>query len=107
MKLVDLIGLRGYKGAELLAGRYNNKNVRNPFEQRAKPGSPYFWSQPETYSERIMQSFVEDPARRLLNLSGGSPGARHGDDIRKLIEEKLNEDYYEEKGKPKRKQPSP
>jgi hypothetical protein len=107
MKLVDLIGLRGYKGAELLAGRYNNKNVRNPFEQRAKPGSPYFWNQPETYSERIMQSFVEDPARRLLNLSGGSPGARHGDDIRKLIEEKLNEDYYEEKGKPKRKQPSP
>lgn len=94
-KMFDFLGLRGYKAGEYLAGRFDNKNTRNPFVQRAPEVNP-FWSSPGTYTERIQQSLIEDPARRLLNLSGGSPGARHGDDVRRILEALRGPGYYEE-----------
>lgn len=93
--LFDFFGFRGYKAGELLAGRFDNENVRNPFVQRAPDGNP-FWSNPSSYAERIQQSLLEDPSRRLLDLSGGAPGARHGDDVRRIIEALRGDGYYEE-----------
>lgn len=92
---MDLVLMRGYKGAEYLAGRFDNDNMRNPFVQRAPEVSP-FWKDPSTYAERIQQSLLEDPTRRLLDLSRGSPGARHGDDLRRIIEVLRGDGYYEE-----------
>ncbi len=94
-KLADFFMLRGYKASELLAGRFDNKNIRNPFAQRAPAGQP-FWEKGKGYADRIMQSAVEDPARRLLDLSRGAQGARHGDDLRRIIEALQGDDYYEE-----------
>lgn len=94
-QMFDFFGFRGYKAGEVLAGRFDDKNLRNPFVQQATTERP-FWSKPETYAERIQKSLLEDPSRRLLDLSGGAQGARHGDDLRRIIEALQGDDYYEE-----------
>lgn len=68
---IDFFGLRGEKLAELMSG-----SPRNPFAR-----------EPNTPAGSIQKMFLEDPARRLLNLTGGRPGARFGDDFRKIYEE--------------------
>jgi len=92
---LDFFGLRAYKGSELLAGRFDNDNLRNPFV-----------ADPSTTSGKVMKAMVSDPARRLFDWSGGAQGARHGDDIRRIVEALQDDGYYEE-NKERRQRPAP
>lgn len=75
-------GLLGFGGArldklgELLSGSFAPGHERNPFAR-----------EPNTALGSIQKAMLEDPARRLLNLSGGRVGARYGDDAAKIYRE--------------------
>lgn len=66
----DTIGLRSDKVLELLSGAERNQFIRNP----------------DTLLGQMQRAALEDPARRLLNLTGGRTGARHGDDLRAIYD---------------------
>lgn len=87
--LLDFFGFRLYAGSEYLAGRY---------QRNAPPGkdrmyrNPYI-RDPDTLLGEMQRSLVEDPARRLLNLTGGGPAARAaGNELREQFE---SDSYYE------------
>ena len=66
----DAGGIHAEKMLELLSGA-----ERNPFARNAS--GPL---------ENLIQMMLADPARRILNVSGGAAGARHGDDLQDIIE---------------------
>lgn len=65
--IIDMAGVRFYRTGEYLSGRFNRKHERNPFVR----GN-------DTTSSEMQQSLLEEPARRLFNLTGGGPASRLG-----------------------------
>ena len=90
--LIDFFGFRTYAALEYPAGRFTRDAERNPFVR--EPGST---------SGRIQKALLEDPARRLLNLSAGAPSGRFGDDALRLWEDRDDKEHFEKVPR----QPSP
>lgn len=91
--LLDFFGLRGYRLGEYFSGRH----LRNT--PRGDDGlfrNPYVRG-PNTFLGEIQRTMLEDPARRLLDLTGGSASARWADDAYRLYE---GDERYEEEKRP-------
>lgn len=93
--IIDMLGVRGYRAGEYLSGRFNHEFERNPFIR----GN-------DTTSSRMQQELLQEPARRLLNLTGGGPAARlGGEQIYELLKGDSvyeSKEEYEKKQKQKR-----
>lgn len=73
--LIDFFGFRGYAAGEYLAGRFTRDQLRNPYV-----------SEPSTLLGEMQKTFLEDPARKLLDMSGGAAAARWTDDAREYFD---------------------
>lgn len=79
----NALGLRLDKPLEYLSGA-----ARNPFAR-----------EPQSFSGQVQRDYLEDPARRLLNLSGGRPGYRFdpaNEQLAELIRKTLFDQQKEE-----------
>lgn len=95
--LIDFFGFRGYELAGYFAGRFDRENFRNPYVR-----------EPNSALGRIQKNVLEDPARRLLDLSRGAPAARWTDDaIRAYRGDVQHMTVDEDKKRKKQKQASP
>lgn len=106
--LLDAIGFRLYAGSEYFAGRHQRYTppgkdgmYRNPFVK-----------DPETTLGKMQRSLVEDPARRLLSLTGGGPASREGgeylwDKYQGDSEYESKEDYEKKQQKKRNKEANP
>ncbi len=95
--LLDFFGFRGYAASEYFAGRHQPNTppgddgmFRNPYVR-----------EPSSLLGEMQRTLLEDPARRLLNLSGGTMGARFGDDAFKRMK---GDSVYESKEESEKKQ---
>jgi hypothetical protein len=86
--VIDFLGFRLYAGAEYPAGRFTREQPRNPYVR-----------EPTTLLGDMQKELLEDPTRRLLDLSAGAPGARWTNDFRRLY----GGDEYETDEKGQRK----
>lgn len=63
--VIDMFFTRGYRVGEFMSGRFNRQYERNPFVR----GN-------DTTGSEMQRMLLQDPARRLLNLTGGGPTPR-------------------------------
>lgn len=71
-KAADFLGLRVYRASEYFAGRHMRDT---PAGDDGLYRNPYV-REPKTTLGKMQREMVEDPARRLLNLTRGGPAAR-------------------------------
>jgi hypothetical protein len=103
MKIADAIGLRGYRAGEYFAGRHAADTPRDSSGIARNP----FVAEPTTLLGDMQRTLLEDPARRLLDLTGGAAAGRLSNDVYEHF--KGSEKYVskEEDEKKKRKSASP
>lgn len=94
--IIDMLGVRLYRAGEYFSGRFNREFERNPFIRGD-----------DTTSGDIQRALLQDPARRLLNLTGGGPAARlGGEEFYELLKGDSvyeSKEEYEKKKQQKRK----
>lgn len=102
---LDFLGFRGYRGSEYFAGRHTPETPRG---EGGFARNPYV-REPTTLLGDIQRTLLEDPARRLLDLTGGSAAARWGTEAydKFLKSDSRHESKEEKDKKDKRKSASP
>lgn len=95
--IIDMFGVRGYRIGEFLSGRFNRQYERNPFVRGD-----------DTTSGEMQRTLLQDPARRLLNLTQGGPASRlGGNEIYELLKGESQYESAEEYEKKRRKEARP
>lgn len=106
--VLDLFGFRLYAASEYLAGRHQRESLPG------KDGlyrNPYI-KDPTTRLGEMQRTLLEDPARRLLDLTGGGPASRLGGEKLKEFfsddsEYESKEDYEKKQQKKRNKESHP